>query len=181
MRDVAIPVIETERLRLRPFRAEDLDAHAAMLADPAVARHLGAGPGAGRPRSREESWTQLATLIGQWTLRGYGCFAVEERAGGAFIGRAGILELAGWPEPELAYALAAPFWGRGYATEACRAILDWAWRTVPAERLVSYIRPGNTASERVAARLGAVREGGALLFGTPCEVWVHRRVPLGTA
>ncbi len=181
MTDHAIPVIETVRLRLRPFRADDLDDHAAMLADPALARHLGAGPAAWRPRNRDEAWTHLAVLIGQWTLRGYGCFAVEERSGHVFIGSAGVLHLAGWPEPELVYALATPFQGRGYATEACRAILDWAWRTVPAERLVSYIRAGHVASERVAARLGAVREGGILLFSTPCDVWVHRRFPRAVA
>ena len=101
----------------------------------------------GRPRTREESWTGMAVLMGQWALKGYGVFAVEERATGRFLGRAGILHLAGWPEPELAYALARAAWGHGFATEACRATLDWAWTHLPAERIVSFVKPGNIRSE----------------------------------
>lgn len=176
-----VPRLLTERLVLRGFTEADLDAYAAIQADPEVMRHLGVGPSAGKPRTREETWTGMALLMGQWALKGYGTFALEERASGRFIGRAGILHLAGWPEPELAYVLARPAWGKGYATEACQAALAWAWRHLPAERIVSFIKPGNTASERVAARLGAVREGPAVLLGVPCDLWAHRRIPAGLA
>ncbi|WP_202614718.1 GNAT family N-acetyltransferase [Elioraea sp. Yellowstone] len=176
-----VPRLLTGRLVLRGFAEADLDAYAAMQADPEVMRHLGVGPSAGRPRTREESWTGMAVLMGQWALKGYGMFTVEERATGRFLGRAGILHLAGWPEPELAYALARAAWGRGFATEACRAALDWAWTHVPAQRIVSFVKPGNIASERVAARLGAVREGPCELLGVPCDLWVHRRVPTALA
>lgn len=111
-----VPRLLTGRLVLRGFAEADLDAYAAMQADPEVMRHLGVGPSAGRPRTREESWTGMAVLMGQWALKGYGMFTVEERATGRFLGRAGILHLAGWPEPELAYALARAAWGRGFAT-----------------------------------------------------------------
>ncbi|MCS6921733.1 MAG: GNAT family N-acetyltransferase [Elioraea sp.] len=174
-------ILETPRLRLRPFRAEDLGPWCAMMADPDVVRFLGTGTQAGRPRSSEEAWTLLATLIGQWTLRGYGMLAVEERASGRFVGRAGIVHLPAWPEPELSYALVREAWGKGYATEACRAVLEWAWARFPFERLASYIAPGNTASERVAAKLGAVREGPIDLLGTPVVAWVHRRLPSALA
>jgi RimJ/RimL family protein N-acetyltransferase len=176
-----VPRLVTARLLLRGFTEADLDAYAAMQADAEVMRHLGAGPGVGKPRTREESWTGMAVLMGQWALKGYGTFALEERATGRFIGRAGILHLAGWPEPELAYALARHAWGQGFATEACRAALDWAWTRVPAERIVSFIKPGNTASERVAARLGGVREGPFELLGVACDLWVYRRVPTALA
>lgn len=176
-----VPRLVTARLLLRGFTEADLDAYAAMQADTEVMRHLGAGPGAGKPRTREESWTGMAVLMGQWALKGYGTFALEERATGRFIGRAGILHLAGWPEPELAYALARHAWGQGFATEACRAALDWAWTHVPAERIVSFIKPGNAASERVAARLGGVREGPFDLLGVACDLWVYRRVPTALA
>jgi RimJ/RimL family protein N-acetyltransferase len=176
-----VPRLVTGRLVLRGFTEADLDAYAAMQADPEVMRHLGVGPAAGKPRTREESWTGMALLMGQWALKGYGTFAVEDRATGRFLGRAGILDLAGWPEPELAYAFARDAWGQGYATEACRAALDWAWRHMAAERIVSFIKPGNAASERVAARLGAVREGPTELLGVACDLWVHRRVPIGLA
>jgi RimJ/RimL family protein N-acetyltransferase len=178
---MTVPVLATERLVLRGFRESDLDAYAALQADAEVMRHLGTGAGAGRPRTREESWTAMALLMGQWALKGYGSFALEERASGRLIGRAGILHLAGWPEPELAYALAREAWGRGYAFEACRAILPWAFRATAAERIVSYVSPRNARSLRLLARLGAVREGMAELLGTPCELWVHGEVPRAMA
>jgi RimJ/RimL family protein N-acetyltransferase len=178
---MTVPVLTTARLTLRGFRESDLDAYAAMQADPEVMRHLGAGPAAGKPRTRDETWTGMALLMGQWALKGYGSFALEETATGRFVGRAGILHLAGWPEPELAYALAREAWGRGLAEEACRTILPWAFRATGAERIVSYVKPGNERSARLLARLGAVREGMGELLGVPCEVWVHREVPRAIA
>jgi RimJ/RimL family protein N-acetyltransferase len=176
-----VPTLTTERLTLRGFRESDLDAFAAMQADPEVMRHLGVGPAAGKPRTREESWTTMALMMGQWALKGYGTFAVEERATGRFLGRAGILHLAGWPEPELAYAFARPAWGNGFALEACQAALAWAFPATGAERILSFVKPGNDRSARLLARLGAVSEGMGELLGVPCEVWVHRPVPSGLA
>jgi RimJ/RimL family protein N-acetyltransferase len=109
---MAIPVLTTERLALRGFRESDLDTVAAMESDPEVVRFLGTGAEAGRPRSRAESWTTMALMMGQWALKGYGSFAVEHGGTGAVIGRAGLLHLAGWPEPELAFAFARPAWAR---------------------------------------------------------------------
>lgn len=176
-----VPTLTTERLLLRGFRQSDLDAFAAMQADEEVMRHLGVGAAAGKPRTRAESWAGMAQFMGQWALKGYGSFALEERATGQFIGRAGILHPEGWAEPELAYALARWAWHRGYAEEACRAILPWAFRAIGAERLVSYIKPGNTPSARLAARLGAANEGMGEVIGVSCEVWVHRPVPTALA
>ncbi len=176
-----IPTLTTQRLTLRGFRESDLDAYAAMQADPEVMRHLGVGADAGRPRTRDESWTSMAVMMGQWALKGYGTFALEETATGTFLGRAGILHLAGWPEPELAYALARQAWHKGYAEEACRTALAWAFTVTGAERIVSYIKPGNAPSARLAGRLGAVNEGMGELLGVPCEVWVHRPVPTAVA
>jgi RimJ/RimL family protein N-acetyltransferase len=76
MDDLVIPVLETERLRLRPFRLSDFDDYAAMCGDPEVARYLGTR------FSREQSWRHLAFLVGHWKLRGYGMWAVEERETG---------------------------------------------------------------------------------------------------
>lgn len=167
-----IPTLQTERLILRGFRESDLDALAAMQADPEVMRFLGA---TGQVRSRQESWMGMATAMGQWALRGYGLWAWEERATGRFVGRGGLLNYEGWPETELAYAMPRACWGQGYATEAGRAALDWGFAHLPVERLVSFIKPGNLASGRVAARLGGVQEGMTELLGTPCELWVYRR------
>ncbi len=165
-----IPVLATARLTLRALRADDLDGFAAMQADPAVMRHLGTGA----TRSRAETWDQMARMLGQWPLRGYGMFAVEETATGRFAGRAGLLHPFDWPGPELAYGFAAEFWGRGYGTECGRALLDWAWG-LGLERLISFVRPENAGSVGVLRKLGAVLVEEREMLGAPAQVWAHRR------
>jgi RimJ/RimL family protein N-acetyltransferase len=161
-----IPTVTTQRLILRAFRASDWDAYAALNADPAVREGLD-----GKLLTRDQSWSQMETFMGQWALRGYGMFAVE--AEGQFAGRVGILQLALWPEPELAWTLATPFWGRGLATEAAAAARDWAFATFGWDRLVSYIRPANQRSRRVAEKLGAACEARIQFAGKTADVWVH--------
>jgi len=162
------PTLRTARLTLRAFRASDIDVWAAMGADPEVRRYRG-----NNPRSRDESWTAMERILGQWALRGYGLFALERDA--RFIGFAGVLHPADWPEPELAYSLARDAWGQGFATEAAAVARDWAFATHGFARLASFIIAENIRSIRVAERLGAVREGTATLHGFEVECWVHRR------
>lgn len=165
-----IPTLRTGRLELRAFRADDLDALAAMQANAAVRRFLGAGD----LLSRAETWGLMERILGQWTLRGYGMFAIE--AEGRCAGWAGVLHPLEWPEPELSYSLDQPFWGRGLATEAATAARDWAFATHGFTRLASFIRPANVRSIRVAQKLGAIREGMVELRGLPAEWWVHGKV-----
>jgi RimJ/RimL family protein N-acetyltransferase len=170
--NMRIPVLNTPRLILRGFEAGDWDALAEMNADPAVRRWLG-----GSILDRAQTWSQMETMLGQWALRGYGLFAVV--SGGTFAGRVGILHPADRVEPELAWSLAAAFWGNGLATEAAGRVRDWAFETSARERLVSYIVPENMRSRRVAEKLGAVREGSAVVGGFASDVWVHRRPGAG--
>jgi RimJ/RimL family protein N-acetyltransferase len=107
-----------------------------------------------RPLSREDAWRQMAMLAGHWVLRGYGTLAVEELSGGAFVGRVGLHYPDGWPEPELAWALARHYWGRGYAFEAATAALGIAFDTLGWSRAISLIAPPNLQSIRLAERLG---------------------------
>jgi RimJ/RimL family protein N-acetyltransferase len=172
------PTIVTERLVMRGFREADLDAYAAMSADPEVMRYIGAD---GKPRSRSEAWRSMATFVGEWALRGAGTWALEEKASGRFAGRAGIINFEGWPEPELGYALAREFWGKGLAQEAGGAALAWAFAHMRRERLVSFVRADNFSSKRTAAALGGMFEGMSELFGTPCEVWVYSPAPTAIA
>lgn len=164
-----IPTLRTDRLELRAFRPDDIDALAAMQANPQVRQFLGDGS----PLSREQSWSLMERNLGQWALRGYGVFAVAHD--GRFAGWAGVLHPLEFPEPELAYSLDQPFWGRGLATEAAQAARAWAFATLDAERLASFIRPRNARSIRVAQKLGAMREGVLELRGSAAEWWVHRR------
>jgi len=167
-----IPTLNSERLTLRAFRPGDIDAWATMEADPEVRRYRG-----NNPRTREQAWSAMETNLGQWALRGYGAFALELRADGSFIGIAGVLHPADWPEPELAYSLAREFWGQGLAAEAALAARAWAFRQHGFPRLASFILPDNVRSIRVAERLGAEYEGMTEIREFQVQWWVHRPQP----
>jgi RimJ/RimL family protein N-acetyltransferase len=148
-----IPILETARLRLRPFRESDFDDYAEMCGDPEVSRHLSVR------FSREQAWRHLAFLIGHWEMRGCGMWAVEQRETGAFLGRIGFADPDGWPGCELAWALARRWWGYGYATEGARAALTHAFTELGKERVISLIREENLRSIRLAERLGESLRG----------------------
>ena len=166
-----IPTVTTNRLRLRAFQAGDLDAYAAMQANPEVMRYLVMG----RTSTRPEVWRTMATSIGAWALRGYGMWACERIDSPAFVGSVGVFHPLDWPEPEIAYSLDQSFWGQGFATEAVAAARDWLFEHFPLPRAASFIRPDNLASKRVVERLGAVCERTFELRGTLYEHWVHYR------
>src|SRR5215472_3486809 len=134
-----IPTLTTDRLRLRAFCADDLDAYAAMRANPEVVRYLGPG----RPSTAVEVWRMMATFLGQWALCGSGVWASEKIDGGAFIGAVGIYHPLDWPEPEILYSLDQPFWRQGFATEAAEAARNWLFEHLPLTRAASFIRPDN--------------------------------------
>ena len=144
-----IPTIETERLRLRAFQSGDLEAYAEMYADDLFVRYLG-----GRPLTKDQAWENMALILGHWSLLGYGIWAIERRGTGELVGRAGLLNLPGWPDVEICWALSAKFWGNGYATEAAGAAINWAFREAGIDRLISLIHPENHRSAAVAIRLG---------------------------
>jgi RimJ/RimL family protein N-acetyltransferase len=147
--------LETERLLLRPFRDADIDAYAAMCADADVMRYVGDR----HALNREDAWRQMAMLVGHWHLRGFGMWAVEERATAAFVGRAGLHFPDSWPDREIGWALARPYWGRGFALEAARAALTHAFEHLHWPRAISLIDPQNSRSIRLAERLGERLEG----------------------
>ena len=142
--------LTTERLLLRPFRDGDIDAYAAFCADPEVMRFLGDRG----VLARDDAWRQMAMLAGHWALRGYGMWALEERATGALVGRAGLHYPEGWPEPEIGWALGRPYWGRGLAYESAWAAMNFAFDQLGWARAISLIDPENTRSIRLAERLG---------------------------
>jgi RimJ/RimL family protein N-acetyltransferase len=172
-----VPTLTTERLLLRGFADADFPAYAAMMADTEVTRHLGDG----RPLSPPEAWRQMAMFAGHWVLRGFGLWAVEERATGAFVGRIGCWEPHGWPDFELGYVVARPFWGRGYASEGARASLAYAREQLGRDRIISIIRPENARSIRVAERFGATPEREVEFFGAPARIYAYPRAAAGSA
>jgi RimJ/RimL family protein N-acetyltransferase len=147
-----IPELETERLRLRALRADDFEPYAAMMADPEVTRYLADG----KPLARADAWRQLAMILGHWELRGFGLWAVEEKATGLLLGRIGCYDPEGWPAFEIGYTLARFAWGKGYASEGAAAALRYAREVLGRRDVTSVIKTGNRGSVRVATKLGAV-------------------------
>jgi len=154
---------------LRGFAAADVEPYVRMMADPEVTRFLGDG----RPLDRADAWRQLALLIGHWELRGFGLWAVEERASGRFIGRIGCHEPDGWPGFELGYVLAREAWGRGLAREGATAALEFARRELGRDTIISLIRPANRASVAVAEHFGGRRTDSVEFYGATTDVYTY--------
>jgi RimJ/RimL family protein N-acetyltransferase len=162
-----IPILETPRLRLRRPELRDFDAYATLSADPEIMRFVGDG----RPQSRRGAWQAFTGMLGHWALRGYGQFAVESKASGAFLGRVGLYEPDPWPGTELAWALARAHWGQGFAPEAAAAVRDWVFSTLRLPRLVSVIIPENRPSIRVAEKIGERFDHDDTIDGIPVRVY----------
>ncbi len=150
---ISAPTLQTDRLVLAPLSLDHWEAYAAAWADPQLTTFIG-----GQPRSRSESWLKFTQGAGLWPLLGYGYWAFLDRETGAFLGNGGlarfergISELRGFPEAGWAFVPDA--WGRGLATEAMGAILNWA-DSQPVGEIRCIIDPGNVASHRVATKLG---------------------------
>lgn len=174
---ITAPVLETERLILRMWKESDLDAYARIFADEKVMRFL-----SGETLGLRKTWRHMAFLIGHWALRGFGHWAVEEKASGEFIGRIGYLHPPDYPGFELGWTIASPHWGKGYATEGARAAMDIAFSDWGYEHIISLIAPHNHASKRVAEKLGEVYEGKASVgdhkvevFGISRETWAQNQ------
>ncbi|WP_044291317.1 GNAT family N-acetyltransferase [Rivularia sp. PCC 7116] len=162
-----IPILETNRLILRGFCEQDLDAYAQMCADEEVMRYIGKG----KVLSRAESWRSMAAIIGHWYFRGYGLWAVEERKSGEMIGRIGCWKPEGWIGLEVGWSLRRNFWGRGFATEAGKASMDFAFTKLQQSHVISLIRPDNAASRKVAEKLGEKLEGETKVLGNKAVVY----------
>lgn len=153
--------LRTERLHLRPVRSDDLDAIAALLADPEVVAFIGDG----KPRTRQRARVTVANSVRAWDTLGFGPFCIE--ATQRFVGvclllpiaRTGVdatdLDARG-PEIEIGYWLAREAWGKGYATEAAGAVLAWAMSDEGPglDRIIAVTHTANARSQRVLDRIG---------------------------
>lgn len=156
--------LSTARLLLRHFQLEDAkEIHQAVFADPDVMR-FGDGP---QTFEWTRSWIQMCQQE-YYESRGYGPYAVIEQAKQVLIGYCGLFyfpDVNGTSEVELGYRLARSAWGKGYATEVATAVRDHAFATLRISRLISIIDPSNTASIRVAEKIGMHYEGAVMLEG----------------
>ena len=150
-----IPVLETDRLVLRGFRPDDLDAMTAMWEMPEIVRYTG-----GVAMTREQSWTRLLRQIGMWSAMGFGFWVITEKASRRFIGEAGFHEMRRDLTPgiegtlEAGWGLLPEFQGKGYASEALNAMWAWVGRHHPDMPITCIIDSRNAASIGLAERHG---------------------------
>jgi len=143
-------VLETERLRLRPYRLEDLDDLLGILGDPDTMLYYPA------PYSREGTLEWIQDNLRRYREDGFGLWAMELKDTEEFAGNCGpaVREVEGVPEVEPGWHVKRTLWGRGLAPEAAAACRDWVFQNLGAERLISLIRPENSPSRRVAKKIG---------------------------
>lgn len=167
------PMLETERLILRPPAIEDFPRWADFMADEETARFIGGA------QSRPQVWRALCTMAGMWALTGEGMFSIIEKSSGLWQGRIGPLHPYGWPGREVGWSLHRDATGRGYAVEAAAATLDYAFDVLGWDDVVHCIDPDNHASIRVARRLGSVNRGPGRLpepfQDQPADLWGQTR------
>jgi RimJ/RimL family protein N-acetyltransferase len=165
--------LDTPRLQLRPTRAEDFEPWAALVGDPLVAEFLGG------VQSRSVAWRGFMAMAGAWSLQGFAMFSVIEKSSGAWVGRVGPWHPEGWPGTEVGWTIVSDRWGRGYATEAATAAIDWAFDTLGWSEVIHLIDPRNAASQAVAGKLGSRNRGPGRLpppFETaPVDIWGQTR------
>lgn len=175
-----VPTIRTPRLRLRDWRDEDLAPFAAMNADPTVMEFFP------RPLDRAESDAAVGRIREHFARHGFGLWAVEVPVAAEFIGFVGLsvprFEAHFTPCVEIGWRLAREHWGRGYANEAARAVLDFGFGEMGLDEVVSFTAAGNARSRAVMERIGMTRSPGddfdhpALPEGHPLRRHVLYRV-----
>ena len=148
--------IETDRLRLRPFREEDApEHHRVIYGDAEVMRYL---PG-GVPRTLEQTQELLARFARHWADHGFGAWAVLDKQKDILMGQCGLQTLPGTRRVEVFYALGAAYWNQGYTTEAARAALRFGFEEAGLPEVTALAVPENVASRRVMVKVGMEYRG----------------------
>lgn len=160
------PVLRTERLVLRLPTLADWPAYRDFYASDAT-RYTGG------PYEAPRAWTLFAGDAGHWALHGFGWFILDDGAGAA--GACGLHHPPHQDDLEIGWNTFAAARGKGYATEAARAVLDWGRSVAGGSRIVSYIDADNEASKAVARKLGATRTGARARHDPGAEIWSHGR------
>jgi RimJ/RimL family protein N-acetyltransferase len=171
--------LRSERLFLRPPHDRDVDALCKLYGNAEVTRYIADG----EPWSAQRTEAVLQRRMRQWREDGFGMF-LAERLDGGFLGEVGLLpwDPASWTpgigaeigpgaEIEIGWTVAREHWGRGYASEAASTVLDWALEELSLPRLISLIQPENSASIRVAEKIGETFERDIVIGGRPVRLY----------
>jgi RimJ/RimL family protein N-acetyltransferase len=167
------PTLETERLLLRLPQAQDFDDYAAMHEDVEAMRFIGG------VLPRAAAWRKFLQMPGAWAIQGFAMFTVVEKASGSWLGQLGPWQPEGWPGTEVGWAFKRSAWGKGYATEAAEAAVDWAFTHLGWSEVIHSIHPRNHASQALARRLGSSNRGPGKLpppfEAEPIDIWAQSR------
>jgi RimJ/RimL family protein N-acetyltransferase len=160
--------IETDRLRIEPFRADDEKRAHRLFRH----RKLWKYNDASRPRTKRGSRNRLALYISTQEQHGLSAWAVREKASGRLIGDCGLIP-ADWrgPEIELVFRMTPRRWGEGFATEAARAVLEAGLTDAGLETIQARIHAENAATIHIVERLGMTHRRTVVLDGTPWEIY----------
>ena len=164
-------ILETPRLRLRPFASRDLDALAAMVEDEEQMRFYP------RPKTRDEASAWIDRNVGLYRDHGLGFWFIESIATAEFLGYCGVrpLPIDGVDETEIGWHTRKAFWNQGVATEAARACRDLAFARLGLPRLIALIHPHHSASLRVAEKIGMRPERETVVDDYPCVIYAVER------
>jgi RimJ/RimL family protein N-acetyltransferase len=160
--------LETDRLFLRIFRSDDWKYIHQYFSDEECMKYT-----LGRLLTEGESWRTMSSLTGHWILRNYGPYALEYKSDSHVIGYAGLYYPNDWPEPEIAWGLLREYWGKGFASEAVRAIKKMKSQYLPDLSLISMIHPENINSIQLAKALGASFEREHDFRGSVMNIYRH--------
>ncbi len=169
-----IPVLETERLILRGWRADDFVPLRDMKKSPEMMRFI-----TGEPMSEEDSWTKFLRAVGHWKIMGFGYWVVEERESGRTIGEVGFgdfkrsIEPSLKGEPEIGWLLDVAVQGKGYASEAALAAVKWGDENFSGKRMSCIVDPDHVASIRIAKKCG-FQKTGVTVYHDSNVVMLHR-------
>jgi len=170
------PVLETERLILRPFRADDFDDHFAIVTHPEVHRYLGPA------LSREDLWRRTVGSVGMWSVVGFGGWVVVDKASDRLIGNTGFFDARRnlTPDfggaPEMGWIFDPQVHGQGVAREACSAALAWADQHLQPTPIWAIVDPVNERSLRFGASFGFERLDDSVYNDEP--IAILRRPPV---
>lgn len=142
--------IETERLIIRPFKLEDIEPSYEMNLDSEVSKYTGDG---GVVSIKEIERRITENVFGDYEKYGFGRFAVELKENGQFIGFSGLKYLDDMNEVDLGYRFMRQYWGKGIATESCKACLDYGLNQLNLKKIIAMVLPDNAASIRVLEKL----------------------------
>jgi RimJ/RimL family protein N-acetyltransferase len=169
-------ILQTERLLLREFDEGDAAAFYLLGSDPAIIRYTG-DPGGGLTSIEQAREVLRSRPLADYRKHGFGRWACVHKQSGEVIGFAGLKYLDDLGEVDIGYRLLPAHWGRGLATEACRAILDFGFTDLRLERIIGLVDPANAASVRVLAKLGLTFVGTLEYQGQSVAKYVIDAVP----